>query len=305
MFLFRRPRRVQGVCRAGAPCADFAADRASTAADTSTRVLEDIPEVLTCPICLDLMADPVAWPAPHCGEHSFCRECLERSVHKLSSRCPICRTPARIDDVWSLPCNGNVVALLESDFPERHAESMRRSQLRRERFLGVPRLNVPVLQSFEQLLSQHSERDISRLGCRPGTKINLTIFSPSHYLLLATSISSHEASANARFGLLLEGQSWGFVAGIVSPRFPKRESVSEALAKLYFDKGGFTRPITLTVLLVDTFTLDGAPRPEECDTGAQDIFRRAGLPDCAVLMAKVVTGDAKRAMEQGAAVSEA
>lgn len=54
---------------------------------------EDLPQEalplqqdLTCPICQGIFTDPVLLPCTH----SFCRECLERSL-QVNKKCPVCR----------------------------------------------------------------------------------------------------------------------------------------------------------------------------------------------------------------------
>jgi len=48
--------------------------------------------VLDCPICLNLMCQPVTTP---CG-HSFCRTCLVSSLRKNKKQCPSCRSVCHI-----------------------------------------------------------------------------------------------------------------------------------------------------------------------------------------------------------------
>lgn len=55
-----------------------------------TEVFVNAPEdLLKCPICFDLLKDPVICPG--CA-HTFCALCFSRSV-KLKASCPTCRTP--------------------------------------------------------------------------------------------------------------------------------------------------------------------------------------------------------------------
>ncbi|XP_041843036.1 tripartite motif containing 35-28 [Melanotaenia boesemani] len=45
---------------------------------------------LTCPVCADIFNDPVLMPC----SHSFCRECLQKSLaQSVSKTCPVCREP--------------------------------------------------------------------------------------------------------------------------------------------------------------------------------------------------------------------
>lgn len=42
---------------------------------------------LTCPVCRLIFTDPMVLPC----SHSFCRECLQNSLHHGRSCCPLCR----------------------------------------------------------------------------------------------------------------------------------------------------------------------------------------------------------------------
>ena len=47
---------------------------------------DEKPEYLCCPICIDLLVEPLVL---HCG-HSFCRKCLETTLD-YKKECPMCR----------------------------------------------------------------------------------------------------------------------------------------------------------------------------------------------------------------------
>ena len=51
---------------------------------------EEKPEYLCCPICIDLMVEPLALSCGHC----FCRKCLETSI-EYKKECPMCRDPIK------------------------------------------------------------------------------------------------------------------------------------------------------------------------------------------------------------------
>jgi hypothetical protein len=52
---------------------------------------EKLRDELSCPICWDLLVQPVA---PECG-HAFCAKCLENWLGPDNSSCPQCRMPIR------------------------------------------------------------------------------------------------------------------------------------------------------------------------------------------------------------------
>ncbi|KAJ0065927.1 hypothetical protein NL108_000177, partial [Boleophthalmus pectinirostris] len=56
--------------------------------DTSEALRQD----LTCAVCQSIFSDPVLLPCTH----SFCRECLQRSL-QVSQTCPFCREPCTED----------------------------------------------------------------------------------------------------------------------------------------------------------------------------------------------------------------
>jgi len=75
---------------------------------TETTMAAEMPEELSCSICMNVFCEPVKWPAvptSECG-HSFCRLCLFQVIRwnicngsaSVRPRCPICREPA-IDEV--------------------------------------------------------------------------------------------------------------------------------------------------------------------------------------------------------------
>lgn len=58
-------------------------------ADGMDEVMEEplpLQRDLTCPVCQDIFRDPVLLPCTH----SFCRECLQRSLQR-NKKCPLCR----------------------------------------------------------------------------------------------------------------------------------------------------------------------------------------------------------------------
>ena len=67
-------------------------DRLSITATMTSSVLGMIKEEVTCPICLDLMVEPVS---ADCG-HSFCRACITLNYESSKAKkgegiCPVCR----------------------------------------------------------------------------------------------------------------------------------------------------------------------------------------------------------------------
>jgi len=68
-----------------------------------------------CPLCLDLLHDPVLTP---CG-HSFCRLCISRACGSGHSGCPLCRGELQDFDPDTAPSDVDLAAKLEAAVPQR------------------------------------------------------------------------------------------------------------------------------------------------------------------------------------------
>lgn len=231
----------------------------------------NLPEELTCPICYELYDDPVCWPAPSCIEkHHFCRPCIQRLCESttLESLCPLCRAPSNnpiLDHLWALPIDDALNARLESEYPEHYATSMARREERQLEYANLPRIVVPLLFDFQRYLSGHSERDLGR-----GKVVSILLSKPEHFLVLANALTSANTKHVKRFGVLMEGERWGYVAGIVSPELFSQsntpKTAKQVIAQLRVSrKVGRGGSIKLKILLVDTFRLDGEPVVETAD----------------------------------------
>lgn len=76
-------------------------------------------DLLTCPICLELLARPVTL---RCG-HTFCAHCAKWAIRRLP-RCPVCRAVVAYADrviERRLPINTVLARLLESNFGKEYA----------------------------------------------------------------------------------------------------------------------------------------------------------------------------------------
>lgn len=175
---------------------------------------------------------------------------------------------------------------------------MRVSRLRQQLFLNVPRVSLPLLEGFEALFTERTRVAMSRgrqIKC--GAMVELTLCKPAHYMMLAHVLVGPKVK---RFGCLFAGQAWGFLAGIVSPKLRQEDNIGDALARLFFLRKGFHNALTLKLLLVDTFTLDGTPRREPM---SGSLLRRLGGlmgNEVDVTIGRLVTGDAKRGVEEAA-----
>ena len=75
---------------------------------------QQIEEEITCSICGDLFTDPKTISCLH----TFCKQCIERSIEsnkKMASIicCPLCRTPLPREDISSVPTNFTINRLVE------------------------------------------------------------------------------------------------------------------------------------------------------------------------------------------------
>ncbi|CAL4062139.1 unnamed protein product [Meganyctiphanes norvegica] len=82
-------------------------------------------ESLTCPVCLDVMCDPVMLPL--CG-HSLCRVCLA-NITPLPPCCPVCRKEHRGPSPMKLPTNFAVANLTSSHLKIENNTSVRKRSL--------------------------------------------------------------------------------------------------------------------------------------------------------------------------------
>mmetsp|Transcript_39961 Transcript_39961/g.79043 ORF Transcript_39961/g.79043 Transcript_39961/m.79043 type:complete len:382 (-) Transcript_39961:182-1327(-) len=67
-----------------------------------------------CPLCLDLLHDPVITP---CG-HRFCRTCILRACGSRRSSCPLCRGELQCFDPLVEPSDAEWVALMATALPQ-------------------------------------------------------------------------------------------------------------------------------------------------------------------------------------------
>ena len=77
---------------------------------TATR--DYIGEILSCPLCLDVLFEPIA---TMCG-HTFCRVCLGESLKRLKKACPVCRAPCMLD-VAKTKENSMISQMVKDLFP--------------------------------------------------------------------------------------------------------------------------------------------------------------------------------------------
>ena len=69
------------------PASDSSSEEA-VATFTSSRQFEEDDLALSCPICLELLNEPVMLP---CCQQTFCKLCLRQALGSGTSTCPLCR----------------------------------------------------------------------------------------------------------------------------------------------------------------------------------------------------------------------
>ncbi|GAA5856412.1 hypothetical protein JCM9279_001713 [Rhodotorula babjevae] len=79
------------------------------AAMPSFDYVDDPPQPLVCPICRDVLDDPVTTPT---CQHLYCRTCLDRALD-LAPSCPVCRT--RLDSLADRPPAPRAIRHLVAD----------------------------------------------------------------------------------------------------------------------------------------------------------------------------------------------
>mmetsp|Transcript_31640 Transcript_31640/g.84609 ORF Transcript_31640/g.84609 Transcript_31640/m.84609 type:complete len:271 (-) Transcript_31640:457-1269(-) len=82
--------------------------------------------LVECPICLQLLCEPLTTP---CG-HSFCRPCLVNTLRKSRKKCPTCRAVCHMEP--ETQCESIVLAsIVKSCFPDQY--SVRLADVEREK----------------------------------------------------------------------------------------------------------------------------------------------------------------------------
>lgn len=79
-----------------------------------SRVLEMIKEEVTCPICLELLKEPMS---ADCN-HSFCQACITQNYESNRNTegegsCPVCRVPYMFGNLWPNRPVANIVERLK------------------------------------------------------------------------------------------------------------------------------------------------------------------------------------------------
>ena len=96
-----------------------------SAIDAMDTASPDRMDELTCAICLNLLCEPVLWPAADDAtacRHVFCRHCIVRCTFSPSGKsCPLCRAPASSVCVEDLPIEVDVQRQVMEFFPSEHA----------------------------------------------------------------------------------------------------------------------------------------------------------------------------------------
>jgi len=252
-------------------------DASKHSVETVDEESEDIPDDLLCPICYHLYDEPVSWPTPACADHVFCRRCIEQYCRRMKSAdvCPICRSHATtekrvLNEIWKLPINDVTEARIRADFSEQHAQHQQR---RAERW-QTRGLYVPLFADFTRcLVSTTRPGSSGELYC--GKTVEIVINSPVQFLTLATALSQPlNSPSSGRFGLLLDDQAWGFIAGLISPKLPRGKSIRATLSQMCLRGGKWSfKCLVIKCLLVDTFTLECPPQKAEVDPTIANIIQ--------------------------------
>mmetsp|Transcript_80014 Transcript_80014/g.141639 ORF Transcript_80014/g.141639 Transcript_80014/m.141639 type:complete len:376 (-) Transcript_80014:141-1268(-) len=108
--------------------------------------MEVQPEV-ACPLCLDLLSDPVLTPC----RHTFCRLCITRVMDAGHGSCPLCRGTLWGFDPSTAVTDSEAVSLIASTVPE--------EVLARRRQEGMRRLEIVVGNLYEEVASRSKNKN--------------------------------------------------------------------------------------------------------------------------------------------------
>ncbi|XP_072330992.1 E3 ubiquitin-protein ligase rnf168-like isoform X3 [Scyliorhinus torazame] len=146
-----------------------------------------------CPVCRELLAEPVT---PPCG-HSLCLGCFQQTVEISNLNCPLCRRRlsnwARAKARGGSLVNTELQEQIRQQFPQQRSEEASDQEV--DRLRSQPQLSKPgeVRQEYEeqisknstsptlpQNLSVHTRRTSSKSNSSFNRGIKLTVHSPSH-----------------------------------------------------------------------------------------------------------------------------
>lgn len=105
----------------------------------------DVPEALSCAICMDLPLNPTRWPAPQGSSctHSYCRECVIQCLNRPSPDgicCPLCRTPAAEHGSREFRTDGEVISRLEKEAGPQYALRVAAAEAANQLYETLPKL---------------------------------------------------------------------------------------------------------------------------------------------------------------------
>ena len=155
---------------------------------------------LTCAICLNLLCEPVLWPAADeatACRHVFCRNCIVRCVFSPSGKsCPLCRAPASSVCVEDLPVQVDVQRQVMELFPSEHA--MRQAEVAKE------------ASEVHQVLLHTVHSNPWNLRPRKGSYFRLWLRSTDETLLM---VAAALTTPSRRLGICLDAQATEGAAG--------------------------------------------------------------------------------------------
>eukprot|EP00419_Tripos_fusus_P063280 CAMPEP_0172927714 /NCGR_PEP_ID=MMETSP1075-20121228/217607_1 /TAXON_ID=2916 /ORGANISM="Ceratium fusus, Strain PA161109" /LENGTH=399 /DNA_ID=CAMNT_0013788983 /DNA_START=71 /DNA_END=1270 /DNA_ORIENTATION=+ len=105
--------------------------------------MEIAPE-FACPLCLDLLLDPVSTPC----KHNFCRSCIVRAFESGHISCPVCRAELKGFNPKASPPDADWAAKIDANVPQ-NVVAHRRAQ--------APRMLEVVVSSLHEEMPQRSD----------------------------------------------------------------------------------------------------------------------------------------------------
>jgi len=171
---------------------------ANASPELATRDRLSEADEFTCAICLNLLYEPVLWPAanheaPPLCRHLYCRTCVLRCIISTSGgSCPLCRAPvtdSRIQRPEDLPIVLDVQRRIMQQFPLEHAE--------READLA----GVAKAWSTHQVLLHTVHSNPLQLRPRKGTVFKLWLRPSDETLLM---VAAALTTPSRRLGICLE-----------------------------------------------------------------------------------------------------
>jgi len=186
---------------------------------------DSLPEGLVCAICLQLVHEPVLWPAAaeSCG-HAFCKRCTLACVATANPCCPLCRAPAAEGvTAEDLVVDSATLERIESEVPAIHA-----SRVAAELVDSRLRATLPDIMLY---------RLDEKYAFKAGYVIDLRLKEPTHLWMLTKLLVTGVRRIGLLFPATTSGDQNGRIATVLNLPFnPPTMSLNAAVGRVGMER---------------------------------------------------------------------